>query len=182
MVTQGYRYLGGVEYHWLSPYHGDLRKGGHVTLSEPKRRVWAYRVLGYTLIVVAFLAIVLVCLKYFYIQTPVLKRNNSIDQILSLLPTWDNYLVFMSCALWVFMGLGIVKYANNLNSRIRNTEHAIEEDRWRLSLGQTPANVDVLTIQLESQEHWYKRPSGLILIGLVSTVIAKLIDFFFKIR
>jgi hypothetical protein len=163
-----------------------------VTLSEAKRRVWACRVLGSTLIVVAFLAAVLVVLKYFYIQIPVRKLHDSINQILwtspilsfiwSLLPTGDNhhisFLLLMICAFWAFIGVGIVRYANNLNGRIRSAKHDIEKEQWRRSLGQIPANVGVLSIQsiqLASEEYWYKRPWGLLLIGLVINVIAGLL-------
>jgi hypothetical protein len=66
------------------------------------------------------------------------------------------------------------KVCQYLSGRIRRARHAVEEERWRRSLGGVVGNVGTLSLQLESEGHWYTKPSGLLLIGLIIEVIGGL--------
>jgi hypothetical protein len=84
-------------------------------------------------------------------------------------------LLLMSAALWALVGSGILMYANNLNRRIKRTRQAIEEERWRQSLGQLSSNAGVLAFQIEAEDRWYAKPKGLLLIGLIVEVVGGLL-------
>jgi hypothetical protein len=123
-----------------------------VTLPEARRRVWTFRLVGWAVLTFAVLDLVLVFLKHFYLnlpgdlifQIPSRKLQDFINRILAtspilsyiwrLTPTGDNqflYFVLMSFIVWGGVGGMIVRYADNLSSRIRRARHAVEEERWR---------------------------------------------------
>jgi hypothetical protein len=85
------------------------------------------------------------------------------------------FFVLMSFLVWVGVGGMIVRHAENLSGRIRRARHAVEEERWRRSLGGVTGNIGALSIQLESEDHWYAKPIGLLVIGLIIEVIGGLI-------
>jgi hypothetical protein len=167
-----------------------------VTLPQARRRVWMFRLIGWAVLTLAVLVMVLVFLIYTYLNLPgglifqipgrklydftnqILATSPILSYIWRLTPTGDNqflFLVLMSFLVWGFVGGKIVRYANNLSGRIRRARHAVEEERWRRSLGGVAGNIGTLSIQLESEEHWYVKPSGLLLIGLMIEVIGGLI-------
>jgi len=51
----------------------------------------------------------------------------------------------------------------------------MEERGWRRSLGEVQSTEGVLSIQLESEDRWYARPGGLLLIGFIITIIGGVI-------
>ncbi len=88
----------------------------------------------------------------------------------------------MSITIWLGIGFAIIRQGENLSGRIRRARHAVEEGRWRRSLGEIPNNLGVLSIQLDSEERWYTRPSGLLILGIIIEVIAGLILLFLSSR
>jgi hypothetical protein len=182
-----------------------------VTLVEARRRVWIFRLVGWAMATVGSIAIILIFGKMAYLMLsgdmgfqvfpgvrPVRffdQQNNPLQHALKtypilafiwyLVPIGDNWFlvyVLVSFMLWGGIGGMIARYANNLSGRIRRARHAVEEERWRRSLGEIPSNLGVLSIQLESEERWYARPSGLLILGIIVEVIAGLILLFLSSR
>jgi hypothetical protein len=132
-----------------------------------------FRLIGWAVLTLAVLVMVLVFLIYTYLNLPgglifqipgrklydftnqILATSPILSYIWRLTPTGDNqflFLVLMSFLVWGFVGGKIVRYANNLSGRIRRARHAVEEERWRRSLGGVAGNTGTLSIQLESDQ------------------------------
>jgi hypothetical protein len=167
-----------------------------LTLSEAKRRVWACRLLGAIIVAFAFLAAMLLLLKYLYSLRPtdsvfddplyiiqnfvyqIIVSSSTLYAIWSLIPLVKGQLLnflIMSVLVWMVVGFLVVKYAGNLNGRIRRVRHTVEEERWRQSLGQEASTGDILSIQMESEERWYAKPKGLLIIGIIIEVVGGLL-------
>ncbi len=76
--------------------------------------------------------------------------------------------------------------ASHLANRIAKTIQRIEELGWEQALLKqqgllTSVNADVLqiSIELEQKDQWYKRPIGLVFIGVAIAVIAQLVNLKF---
>jgi hypothetical protein len=175
-----------------------------MTLAEAQRKVWVFRLVGWVMTAVGTIAIILIFGKMAYLMLSgdpsfqilpgvrsvrvIDPQNNPLQHALKtypilafiwyLVPTGDYwFLMYMliSFMVWGFVGGMLVRYADSLSGRIRRTRHAVEEERWRRTLGEIPSDLGVLSIQLESEERWYTRPGGLLFLGIIVEVIAGLI-------
>jgi hypothetical protein len=165
-----------------------------VALPEARRRVSTYRLIGWPILVVAGVVVAFVFLKHAYLNLaggilfPGQKLRHAIDGILEnssvlsffweLTPTGGHqfiYFVLMSVTIWAGVGFAIIRWGEILSGRIRRARHRVEEARWQKSQGGAVPNVGTLSIQLESEDRWYAKPSGILLLGIIVEVIAGLI-------
>lgn len=80
------------------------------------------------------------------------------------------------------------QYANDLSARIKDTLKRVEGLNWENDLRRksgvpTTDKVDILqiNIELESKDQWYKKPFGLVVVGVTITLIVQLINLSFEL-
>jgi len=89
-------------------------------------------------------------------------------------------LEFAICAWCYLTGQLIFSSGSTLSARIKKTKDRVEELLWEQSLLRdegvtTGAKPDILqvTVELGDKDQWYKRPLGLLVIGIAVAVIAQ---------
>jgi hypothetical protein len=93
---------------------------------------------------------------------------------------------FIFTALSWLIGCSFWGNATLLSSRIASTRKRVEEIRWENELlgqqniagGERPDLLQV-NIAIDQQDQWYKKPMGMILIGVAIAVLAQLINLKF---
>lgn len=86
----------------------------------------------------------------------------------------------------LFLGRVMWDSASVLGQRIKRTRERVQELRWEREMdGKAPVpssddtNLIQVTVDLENKERWYKRPSGIVLLGIVVAVAGQWLNLRF---
>ena len=169
-----------------------------MTLSEAKRSVRIWRPVGWAVLAFVIAGVILIACKSIYVVSPnhffmslpvgrnlynaisaLLEGVSLISLIWPLIPTGGTqyfYFVLMSAVIGINIGAVLLKYAYNLNRRIKKVKKDVEDAQWKRSLGHSPSgNIEVYAIQLPSEDRWYQKPVGIIILGIAVEVIGGLL-------
>jgi hypothetical protein len=180
-----------------------------MTLAQARRQVWRRRVLGGLILALAVIALLFALVKNLYLTLPdgripaVVYLRRLIDQLLltsglfarlwEVIPSWTpstpwNFLYTLWTTMVVaLVGLALLYSARGRQAQIRLTRDEIEREGWRreaLGYGERPRAPQTRGLDQypAPAEPWYKRPLGIIALGVVVALVSAVIKSLLGLR
>jgi hypothetical protein len=170
-----------------------------MTLAQARGQVWTRWIFGTLIMALAVIELLLILVKHLYLSLPgdigknlrqpidqILPDSAVLSQLWQVLPTWTptspwNY-VYVVWGAIVVIGIGgsLLKSARDRQALIRQMRQELERDTWtREALGQVASSRARQARDIDQypapSEPWSKKPLGIVILGMVVTVIGGLL-------
>jgi len=168
-----------------------------MTLPQARRQVWIRGFYGVVIMALAAIWVVLVGVKDLYRRPPsrlfpvpgeqhlrqfigpLVEDSAVLAWLWGLLPTWNWVYTLWIFVLWFSLGAWLVHSAQELYGDIRLTRRERQRDEWGRSLGgaRLAQETRPMVIDAVSEDHWYKKPTGIVGLGVVVQMVTMVIKW-----